>query len=87
MINRCRGVLKCSFVLYKSASTYKDVCAELQSVISTVIQAQKSFNTEVNHNQDEAYYTDCSYSGRGREYGHGYSQHGGGFCRGVLESI
>ena len=35
VINACQGVPECSFALYQPADTYKGVCAQLQSAIST----------------------------------------------------
>lgn len=39
-INACRGVKECSLALYKPASTYEGVCAELRSAIGTAVRSE-----------------------------------------------
>ena len=80
VISACRGVPECSLALYKPASTYEGICAELRSAIGTAVRARESTSQQFNTHQDDYginpgnqhdhNWTDRTYAGR-----RGYSQH------------
>jgi hypothetical protein len=73
VISACRGVEECNLALYKPASTFEGVCAELRSAIGTAIRSRDPTSAfEYDHN-----WTDRTYGGRGRRYDQGYGQRGG----------
>ena len=77
VISAYRGVEECNLALYKPASTFEGVCAELRSAIGTAIRSRDPTSAfEYDHN-----WTDRTYGGRGRRYDQGYGQRGG-FRRG-----
>ncbi len=82
-INACRGVPECNFALYKPAINFESVCAELRSAVGTTMRSQgtQQFETsttpQTTNDEDDQFWTDRTYGGRGGNRGRGGGQRGG----------
>ncbi|KAF8854920.1 hypothetical protein BDZ45DRAFT_627121 [Acephala macrosclerotiorum] len=77
VISACRGVEECNLALYKPATTFEGVCAELRSAVGTATRSRETqqYNLDTtSKNQDsdddpEQLWTDRTYGRRGRDRG------------------
>ena len=77
LLNACQGVEECNLSLYKPASTFEGVCAELRSAVATSMRSQETStfnlhtqfeNMDIRQSNNSQYWTDRKYEGRGKNY-------------------
>lgn len=82
VVNACRGIDECKLALHKPADTYEGLCADLRGAIGAATassQTQYTYDDDEDNetaNDNNQYWTDRKFNGRGRGYRGGYRSRG-----------
>jgi hypothetical protein len=88
LVNACRGIAECNYALYKPATNYESLCAELRSAVALAMrerqeQQARQYLTEPELEYEaEQHWTDRTYSQRGRSQHSNYRGYRGRNQRG-----
>src|ERR1019366_1489490 len=78
IISACRGIPECNLALFQPGNTFEAVCSQLRSAVGTAIRTQEARQMQqfptAQDEDDETWWTDRTYRGRGN-----YQNRGRGF--------
>ena len=69
LLNACGDVPECNLAIFKPASSFEGLCADLRSSISTAMRTQQA--RQYNAENDDQFWTDRVYVRRGKSIGRG----------------